>query len=280
MAELKARPLTPAAKIGETLKVVPKPVPPRASAPSPDKLSMAGIVVAFVAVLGGQILEGGHIGSLLQATAFVIVIGGTVGAVMLQTTLPVFLRGMRMARWVFMPPSVDCAALMAQLLEWSQAARRGGLLALEPVIAGARSPLERKGLQLVVDGVEPDVLRAALELDLDAFDERHRQGAKVWEAAGGYAPTVGILGAVLGLIHVMENLSDPSKLGAGIAVAFVATVYGVGCANLVFLPIANKLKFLVAEQVRYREMLIEGLAAIASGDSPRAVESRLGGYLE
>jgi len=123
------------------------------------------------------------------------------------------------------------------------------------------------------------VLRAALELEIDSFEDSHRQAAKVWEAAGGYAPTVGILGAVLGLIHVMENLSDPSKLGAGIAVAFVATIYGVGSANLLFLPIANKLKALIGRQARFKEMVIDGLEAIANGENPRNIEMRLEGYL-
>ena len=137
----------------------------------------------------------------------------------------------------------------------------------------------RKGLQMLVDGAEPAVLRASLELEIDGFEDTHRQAAKVWEAAGGYAPTIGILGAVLGLIHVMENLSDPSKLGAGIAVAFVATIYGVGSANLLFLPIAGKLKALVARQARLKEMVIDGLEAIANGENPRNIEMRLEGYL-
>jgi chemotaxis protein MotA len=132
---------------------------------------------------------------------------------------------------------------------------------------------------MLVDGAEPTVLRAALELEIDGFEDTHRQAAKVWEAAGGYAPTIGILGAVLGLIHVMENLSDPSKLGAGIAVAFVATIYGVGSANLLFLPIAGKLKALVARQARLKEMVIDGLEAIANGENPRNIEMRLEGYL-
>jgi chemotaxis protein MotA len=161
----------------------------------------------------------------------------------------------------------------------SQIARRSGLLALETVIDASREPFERKGLQLLVDGAEPNVLREALELELNAFEARHRAAARVWEAAGGYAPTVGILGAVMGLIQVMENLTDPAKLGAGIAVAFVATIYGVGLANLVFLPIANKIKTLVAREVSMREMLIEGLVGIANGENPRAIEIRLQGYL-
>ena len=150
---------------------------------------------------------------------------------------------------------------------------------IEAAIDASRDPFERKGLQLLVDGAEPNVLREALELEINAFEARYRAAARVWEAAGGYAPTVGILGAVMGLIQVMENLTDPARLGAGIAVAFVATIYGVGLANLVFLPIANKIKALVARDVSMREMLIEGLVGIANGENPRSIEIRLQGYL-
>ena len=137
----------------------------------------------------------------------------------------------------------------------------------------------RKGLQLLVDGAEPERLREVLEVEIGTYEQQLRMGAKVWEAAGGYSPTIGILGAVLGLIHVMENLSDPSKLGAGIAVAFVATIYGVGLANLVFLPMANKLKAHIARLVVHREMIVDGLVGIANGDNPRIIESRLQGYV-
>ncbi len=244
-----------------------------------DILSIIGLLLALVAVVGGQILEGGHVGSLIQLTAFVIVIGGTAGAVMLQSSLPTFLRGMRMLSWVFRPPPLDGPALIQQIAGWSNLARRGGLLALEPAIEDVEDPFVKRGLQLLVDGAEPEVLRETLQIEMDAFEARQRQAARVWEAAGGYAPTIGILGAVLGLIHVMENLSDPSKLGAGIAVAFVATVYGVGSANLIFLPVANKLKHLIQRETVLREMLIEGLISVANGENPRLIERKLQGYL-
>lgn len=244
-----------------------------------DRISPLGIILAFAAIIGGQLLEGGHITSLLQITAFVIVIGGTLGAVMLQSSPATFMAGMKLLPWVFKPPVMDFRDTLSRIMTWSNTARRGGLLALESAIDAQPDAYTRKGLQLLVDGAEPSVLRAALELEIDSFEEMHRQAAKVWEAAGGYAPTIGILGAVLGLIHVMENLSDPSKLGAGIAVAFVATIYGVGSANLLFLPIANKLKALISRQARLREMLIDGLEAIANGENPRNIELRLDGYL-
>lgn len=244
-----------------------------------DIISVIGLLISAAAILGGQFLEGGHISSLLQVTAFIIVMGGTFGACMLQFSLPVFLQGMKMLRWVVLPPVVSLEDIVDQVISWGQAARRGGLLSLEPVMAEVQDPFIRKGLQLLVDGAEPEKLREAMEVDMYAYDEHYRMAAKVWEAAGGYAPTIGILGAVMGLIHVMENLSDPSKLGSGIAVAFVATIYGVGSANLLFLPIANKLKAIIGREMVKREMVMEGLVGIANGENPRIIETKLLGYI-
>ncbi|MCX7672840.1 MAG: flagellar motor protein [Thiobacillaceae bacterium] len=244
-----------------------------------DLISIAGLTIGVAAILAGQVLEGGHIGSLLQPTAFVIVIGGTLGAVMLQSPLKVFLDGLTMSRWVFWPPQATVEELMRRILEWSYQARRGGLLALEPLIERQNDLFERRGLQMLVDGAEPEVLRETLELELTAYEQHHQDAARIWQAAGGYAPTIGIIGAVMGLIHVMENLSDPAKLGSGIAVAFVATIYGVASANLIFLPMSNKLKAIVSRQVRLKQMYIEGLVAIANGENPRMIEAKLQGYL-
>ena len=243
-----------------------------------DKISLAGVVMGLVAILGGQYLEGGSIGSLVQPTALLIVLGGTLGAVLLQSPVHAFKRGVVMARWVWVPPVIEQKRTVDDILRWAQLSRREGLLALENFIPGIKDPFTRKGLQLLVDGADPERIRELLEVDINTFEDEMRQSAKVWESAGGYSPTIGILGAVMGLIHVMENLSDPSKLGAGIAVAFVATIYGVGLANLVFLPMANKLKAQVARHVTYREMLVDGIIGIANGDNPRIIESRLRGY--
>ncbi|HCX34775.1 MAG TPA: flagellar motor protein [Rhodocyclaceae bacterium] len=243
-----------------------------------DKISLIGLLLGLAAVIGGQMLEGGHVGSLLQPTAFVIVIGGTLGAVMLQSPLATFVEGMRMSRWIFVPPALTSAALIGHIRDWSNLARKEGLLALEAQIPGQPDAFARRGLQLLVDGAEPERLREVLEVEIDAYESRLKACARVWEAAGGYAPTVGILGAVMGLIHVMENLTDPSKLGGGIAVAFVATIYGVGSANLIFLPISKKLLANVSRLVTLREMLVDGLVGIASGDNPRLIEARLQGY--
>jgi chemotaxis protein MotA len=175
-----------------------------------DILSIVGIGLGFTAILLGQFLEGGHISSLLQFTAFMIVIGGTLGAVMLQTSLKVFLDGLNMLKWVLQPPRIASQETLNMLIEWSQKARRGGLLALEPFIEQQQDLFHRRGLQMLVDGAEPEVLRETLELDLQNYEQHHIDAAKVWQTAGGYSPTIGILGAVMGLIHVMENLSDPS----------------------------------------------------------------------
>lgn len=244
-----------------------------------DKISLAGIALGLIAILGGQILEGGQMGSLVQPTALLIVCGGTLGAVLLQSPYHIFVRGIKMAKWVWVPPVIEQKRVIDQVLNWSQLSRREGLLSLEGYIPAIKDPFVKKGLQLLVDGAEPERIRELLEVDIDTFEDEWRQSAKVWESAGGYSPTIGIIGAVMGLIHVMENLSDPSKLGAGIAVAFVATIYGVGLANLIFLPIAGKLKYYISRMVTSKSMVIDGLVGIALGDNPRIIEARLKGYL-
>ncbi|MBE7565512.1 flagellar motor protein [Acidithiobacillus thiooxidans] len=240
-----------------------------------DFLTIIGLVVAFGGIFLGQLLEGGKLSSVLQLTAFIIVIGGTMGAVMVQYRLPVFVRSLKMVPWIILPPKTDPQPIIQELLEWSNTARKNGLLALEGLLESVTDPFMRKGLQMLVDGSEPAKIRATLEVDMDSRSEIERQAARVFESAGGYSPTIGILGAVLGLIHVMENLADPAKLGAGIATAFVATIYGVGSANLLFLPISNKLKGIVHQQNYLREMIIEGLVGIAEGENPKLIEGRL-----
>lgn len=244
-----------------------------------DIVSILGITLAFAAILGGQLLEGGHAGSLLQLTAFIIVMGGTIGAIMLQSSAKIFFQGMKLIKWIIYPPNAVPHDLINQVLGWSGIARKGGLLALEPQLDELPDNFTKKGLQMLVDGAEPEKIRVALEVEIATYEKHHLDAAKVWQAAGGYAPTIGILGAVMGLIHVMENLSDPSKLGSGIAVAFVATIYGVGSANLFFLPISSKLKSIIEQEVIMREMLIEGLVSIANGENPRVIESKLQGYI-
>ena len=245
-----------------------------------DMLSMVGVMLALVAILGGNVLEGGHTSSLVQLTAFVIVAGGTLGAVMVQTPIQTFVRAMGMASWVFVPVKLQLQETAEKIVNWSNIARREGLLGLEVIAEEEEDLFARKGLQLLVDGGEPEVIRAILEVEIDNKEYKDIQAAKVFDGMGGYSPTIGIIGAVMGLIHVMNNLADPSKLGSGIATAFVATIYGVGFANLLFLPMANKLKGQVHNQTRFREMIVEGVISIAEGENPRNIETRLQGYYQ
>lgn len=244
-----------------------------------DKLSLLGLIVAVAGIVGGQLLEGGSVSVLLQVAAFLIVFGGTLGAVMLQHPLKVFVTGIKMARWVFVTPQLDAQKLAYQITAWGSVARKDGILILEAQLKGIDDPFVAKGLQMLVDGNSAEKIREVLDIDLQSYETLRWQSARVWESAAGYSPTIGILGAVLGLVHVMQSLGEPTKLGAGIAVAFIATIYGVGFANLVFLPIAGKLKILIAQQVNMREMLIDGLCMIANAENPRFIENKLKGYL-
>jgi chemotaxis protein MotA len=240
--------------------------------------SVAGLLLALAGIIVGQAIEGGELSSLIQPAAFVIVVIGTVGAVILQSGLLPFLQGLKMGSWVFAPPASNGNALRRDVINWSTTARREGLLSLERQLELVRDPFLSKGLRLIVDGVDPFKLREILDVEIASYETNQRLAIKIWEAAGGYSPTIGILGAVLGLIHVMENLTDPSKLGSGIAVAFVATIYGVGLANLVFLPIGNKLKALVAREVSKRELIADVFCGIATGENPRIIEERMSTY--
>lgn len=244
-----------------------------------DKLSAIGIMLALVALIGGSILKGSGVAALWGPAAFVIVIVGTLAAIFLQTPMASFMHGMKMAKWVFLPPQADAESLIGKIVEWSGVARKQGLLALEGIVEGETDPFIRKGLQMLVDGAEPDAIRNILEVELSSKEHFDTQGAKVFEGMGIYAPTLGIIGAVMGLMAVMQNLADPSKLGHGISAAFIATIYGIASANLFFLPMASKLKSVIAGQTRVREMVIEGLISISQGENPRNIESKLKGFL-
>ena len=239
-----------------------------------DLTSLLGLLLALAGIFVGHTLDGGKFSSLFQPAAFAIVVVGTFGAVLLQTKSQAFVRGVRMLRWVFVTPPDRRQALAREIHLWSLSARRDGLLSLEQYMAKA-DPFIQKGLRLVVDGIQPDKLRSLMHTEINNYEFRERQAARIWESAAGYAPTVGILGAVLGLIHVMENLSDPSRLGAGIAVAFVSTVYGVGLANLFFYPVGNKIKGIVSERVAQYEILADVFHDIATGDYTRVLDERV-----
>ncbi|MCB5187980.1 flagellar motor protein [Methylobacillus caricis] len=244
-----------------------------------DWSSLGGIALALGGILLGQALEGGKISSLIQPAAFMIVIFGTIGAVLLQTRPSHFIQGVRLAKWIIKPPEDDRVKLARRIGIWSQIARKDGVLLLENYMYSEQDPFIKKALRLLIDGTPPEKIRDICNVDINRYEASQRNAIKIWESAGGYAPTVGIMGAVLGLIHVMENLSDPSRLGSGIAVAFVATIYGVGFANLLFLPISNKLKALILVETTRREMLIEGIVSIAHSENSKVVEDRLASYL-
>ncbi len=244
-----------------------------------DWSSLAGIALALIGILYGQSIEGGEIGSLLQPAAFLIVFFGTVGAVLLQTKPKLFIMGLAMSKMIFKPPLDDRSALARRTQAWSIAMRKKGAFGLEAFMDQEDEPFIRKGLQMIIDGTAPEKIREVCAIDMHFYEVQQRNALKIWDAAGGYAPTIGILGAVIGLIHVMENLSDPALLGGGIAVAFVATIYGVALANLLFLPIANKLKAHLQHEMMRREMLLNAWVSIVNGDNTKLVEERLEAYL-
>jgi len=244
-----------------------------------DLLTVIGFILAIGAIVGGQLLEGGHVSSIVQLTAAVIVIGGTVGAVMVNYPMAIFLKALANSKMIFFNVHVDSRAMIAQIVQLATLSRKQGLLALEDKLKTLTDPFLKKGLQLVIDGTEAKAIREILEIEVEQFEDENNLSGKVYESLGGFAPTIGILGAVLGLIHVMENLADPSKLGSGIAVAFVATIYGVGSANLLFLPMGGKIKLKTRELVLARQLIIEGLVSLAQAENPKMIEEKLSGYL-
>jgi chemotaxis protein MotA len=243
-----------------------------------DLATILGIVGAVAAILVGQAIEGGHASSLIQLTAAMIVFGGTLGATAVAFPGPDLMRGVRLGAMAFRSKKADIGVLMEQIVGLATVARRDGVLALEQKLTTITDPFLKRAVGFIVDGVDASVARDALETEIAGAYEEGVVAAKVYEAAGGYAPTVGILGAVLGLIHVMENLSDPSKLGGGIATAFVATVYGVGSANLIFLPMAAKIKRKLVIERERQTLVAEGVLAIQSGLNPRVLEEKLRAY--
>jgi len=243
-----------------------------------DGLSIVGLLIAFMAILVGNGLEGGSVMELVNGPAFVIVFGGTLGATLLQTSWPVLRNAMDILPWLIKPPESTIKKTVQTIIAWSEIARREGLLGLENLAETEKDPLARHGLWLLVDGYDTHQIRHILTQEVIAIENGGVRAAKVYEAMGGYAPTIGIIGAVLGLIQVMYNLTDPALLGPGIATAFVATIYGVGFSNLVFLPIAEKLKSVIFDRAIQNDVLVEGMIALAEGDNPRMIRIRLSGF--
>lgn len=244
-----------------------------------DILSIVGIIIAFAALLGGNFLEGGAWQSLVNIPAALIVFGGTLGAAMLQTPLIILKRSLELLFWVLKPPPVYFSKSIKKVSGWAEISRKNGLLGLEKISMKEKNAFAKKALDLLVDGSSTQAIRRILEADLALSEQRDIDAVKVYASMGGYAPTIGIIGAVMGLIYVMRNLADPSELGSGIAIAFVATIYGVAIANLIFLPIANKLTLYINQQSQEKELFIEGIIYIADGESPKAIEMKLSGYL-
>jgi chemotaxis protein MotA len=244
-----------------------------------DILSIVGLVLAANAVLLGAVLRGAGLMALLSVEAFMVVGVGTIAATCIQTPLPVMKHALKIFPWIIRPPPRDGQQIVSKIVEWSNTARKQGLLGLEPLIARETDEFVKKALQLVVDGSEPEAISNAMYVELNMREHADITAAKMFEGAGIYSPTLGIIGAVLGLMAVLQNLTDPSKLGAGIASAFTATIYGISLANLFFLPVAGKLKGIIHRQTQFREMIIDGMMCIAQGENPRAIEAKLQGYL-
>jgi chemotaxis protein MotA len=245
-----------------------------------DKGSLVGLVLALGGICGGLILEGGNLREIAQPTAAMIVFGGTLGATMLGQPFCVFLAAIRQLVHVLFESHSDPQGAIKQIIEFAAKARKNGIVSLEKEAMAVADPFLRKALNLAVDGTEPQEIRRMMELEIELEESRREAEAKVFEAAGGYAPTIGIIGAVMGLIQVMKHLENIEEVGKGIAVAFVATIYGVGIANLILLPAANKLKARAHAHQKIRELTLEGVIGIAEGLNPKLIQGKLEAYLD
>ncbi len=244
-----------------------------------DKSSVLGLVVGIGGIVAGLLLEGGRLSQVLQPTAAIIVFGGTLGAILLQFPTPVVVCAFRRLVQVFLEQNRDPRETVQQLVAFANKARKNGMISLDAELAGVSDPFLKKSLMLAVDGTEPQELRKMMQLEIENQAEHEENIPRVFESAGGFAPTIGIIGAVLGLIQVMQHLDNINQVGKGIAVAFVATVYGVGSANLFFLPSSGKLRLRIREEQVIREMTLEGVVSILEGMNPRMLETKLMGFL-
>ena len=244
-----------------------------------DKSSFMGVIVGLGGIMLGLLLEGGKLSQVIQPTAAIIVFGGTLGAVLLQYPMPVVASAFRRLVQVFLERKLDPQQTVRQLVIFANKARRYGMISLDADLPSLSDPFLKRALMLAVDGTEPQELRKTMQLEIDNQAEYEDNIPKVFESAGGFAPTIGIIGAVLGLIQVMQHLDNINEVGKGIAVAFVATVYGVGSANLFFLPSSGKLLLRIREEQIIREMTLEGVVSILEGMNPRMLESKLIGFL-
>jgi chemotaxis protein MotA len=244
-----------------------------------DPGTLAGIGIALVCVFGSMVMDGGNPAALIAPPAMLLVFGGTLGVAMASGLMKDFTSIGGKIKQALMSKTESPDETIAQMVDFAERARREGLLALEEVTKSVEDPFLRKGIELAVDGTDPDELREILENDVTALRAEHKAGAKLFENMGGFAPTLGIIGTVIGLVHVLANLSDPGKLGPLIAGAFVATLWGVMSANIFWLPIANKLKRVAEVDIHHKELLIEGILSIQAGANPRIVQQRLMSHL-
>jgi chemotaxis protein MotA len=244
-----------------------------------DKASIGGVLLAIVGIVAGLFMEGGNLGQILQPTAAIIVFGGTMGAVLLQYPLTTVIAAFKSLAHVFAAPRKHNEQLVRLLVAFANKARRNGVVSLDADLQTIQDPFLRQALMLAVDGTEPNELRNIMRVSLDCISEGEDQVPMVFESAGGFSPTIGILGAVLGLIQVMQHLDNIDEVGRGIAVAFVATIYGVGAANLFFLPMAGKMRLRARAEHQRREMMLEGIVSILEGMNPRMLEVKLAGFL-
>jgi chemotaxis protein MotA len=242
-------------------------------------ITAIGIGGSFALLLLAVIMEGGNPMSFLNIPAILIVLGGSAGATIASTRASGIKAMLTGAKLAFKGDEIDIQATVESMVSLSEKARRDGLLALEDDVDALNDPFAKKGIQLVVDGADSELVRAILAGEIDGMSARHNHVAKIFATAGGFAPTLGVLGTVMSLVHVLENLDSPSSLGHSIAGAFIATLYGVGSANLVFLPISNKLKELSAEELLYRELMLEAILSIQAGDNPRLLREKLETFL-
>ncbi|MDQ6664735.1 MAG: flagellar motor protein [Acidobacteriota bacterium] len=250
------------------------------AAVKPDFATIGGLILAFGGILGGLVLEGGKIRDVTQFTAAVIVLGGTLGAVMVTTPLDVLIRAAKKFLLVFMDTVSAPEAVIEDLIAFATKARKSGIAALEHDAEEIDDHFLKKAISLAVDGTDVQEIRKMMEIEITVEECRWEAEAKVYEAAGGYSPTVGIIGAVLGLIQVMKHLENIDEVGHGIAVAFVATVYGVAAANLLFLPAAHKIKARAANAIQMRELMLEGVIGIAEGLNPKLIKIKLDAYIQ
>ncbi len=244
-----------------------------------DLATLIGLLIGVGGLIGGFLLEGGHLGMLIVETAFIIVVGGTIGATMVCFTMEELKKIVYFLKVVFVDTKIDYETVVETLVDTADKARREGLLSLESQLSEIDNEFLTRGLQLVIDGTDPELTRHMLEMEIEAYEDTEMVGSEIFMTAGGFAPTMGIIGTVMGLVHVLSNIDDPSKLGGAIAVAFLATLYGVGSANVLWIPFGQKIKIKTGKKTLLMELVLEGILSIQAGENPRVIREKLMTFL-